>query len=127
MFGFVQIEMSLADPPGSSVVLAATDWVQGTLLGTLATIVAVIAVAAIGFLMLLGRVDLRRGATVLFGCFVLFGAPVIAKGLRGIISGSETVYATSESRMMKPLVIPPPPPQPKPNAVDPYAGAAIQR
>jgi type IV secretory pathway VirB2 component (pilin) len=127
MFGSVQIEMSLADPPASSVVLAATDWVQGTLLGTLATIIAVVAVAAIGFLMLLGRVDLRRGATVLFGCFVLFGAPMIAKGLRGIIGGSETVYATSEARMMKPLVIPPPPPQPKPNAVDPYAGAAIQR
>jgi type IV secretory pathway VirB2 component (pilin) len=127
MFGSVQIEMSLADPPGGSVVFAATDWVQGALLGTLATVIAVIAVAAIGFLMLSGRVDLRRGITVVMGCFVLFGAPMIAKGLRGIIGGSETVYATNEGRTMKPLVIPPPPPQPKPNAVDPYAGAAIQR
>jgi type IV secretory pathway VirB2 component (pilin) len=127
MFGPVQIDTSLIDPPTSSVVLAAAEWTQGTLLGTLATIIAVIAVAAIGLLMLSGRVDARRGITVMIGCFVLFGAPVIAKGLRGIIGGSETVYATSEARMMNPLVIPPPSPQPKPSAVDPYAGAAIQR
>jgi type IV secretory pathway VirB2 component (pilin) len=129
MFGFVQIEMSLADPPGSSVVLAATDWVQGALLGTLATIIAVIAVAAIGFLMLLGRVDARRGATVLMGCFVLFGAPVIAAGLRGMASGTEIEYADLEVPIKRPLVIPPPaslPPQ-NTNAFDPYAGAAVQR
>ena len=49
------------DPAGSSPLLAALNWVQGTLLGNLATTAAVIAVAVIGYLMLVGRFDWRRG------------------------------------------------------------------
>ncbi|WP_210755898.1 TrbC/VirB2 family protein, partial [Gordonia paraffinivorans] len=41
-----------ADPAGSSPILAALNWVQNTLLGNVATSAAVIAVAAVGFLML---------------------------------------------------------------------------
>jgi hypothetical protein len=41
-----------ADPAGSSPLLAALTWVQGTLLGNLATTAAVIAVAIIGYMML---------------------------------------------------------------------------
>jgi type IV secretion system protein VirB2 len=36
---------SLSDPSGSSVIVAAVGWIQGTLLGTVATTVAIIAVA----------------------------------------------------------------------------------
>lgn len=125
----VQIEPSLANPPGSSVLLAATDWAQGTLLGTLATIIAVIAVASIGWLMLSGRFELRRGVTVLVGCFVLFGAPVIARGLRGMAGEGGVEYAGDDGRMSRPPVFPAPvaPPKQNPNTFDPYAGAAVQR
>jgi hypothetical protein len=38
-----------ADPAGSGPIVAALGWMQGTLLGTVATAVAVMAVAAVGF------------------------------------------------------------------------------
>jgi type IV secretory pathway VirB2 component (pilin) len=47
----------------------------GHLLGNVATAVAVMAVAAVGFMMLTGRMNWRFGATVIIGCFILFGAP----------------------------------------------------
>jgi type IV secretion system protein VirB2 len=75
------------DPAGSSPLIAALDWVQGTLLGNLATAAAVIAVAAVGFLMLTGRMDWRRGLTVVIGCFVIFGAVSIVAGIRSLAGG----------------------------------------
>jgi type IV secretion system protein VirB2 len=76
-----------SDPAGSSPLIAALSWVQGTLLGNLATTAAVIAVAAVGFLMLTGRIDWRRGLTVVIGCFILFGAVSIVAGIRTLASG----------------------------------------
>jgi len=75
------------NPAGSSPLIAALDWVQGTLLGNLATAAAVIAVAAVGFLMLTGRMDWRRGLTVVIGCFVIFGAVSIVAGIRSLAGG----------------------------------------
>ena len=75
------------DPAGSSPLIAALMWVQDTLLGNLATAAAVIAVAAVGFLMLAGRIDWRRGLTVIVGCFVVFGAAAIVAGIRSLASG----------------------------------------
>ena len=49
------------DPQGSGVLLGAVTWLQGTLLGTVATVVAVIAVAMVGFGMLTGRINWRHG------------------------------------------------------------------
>lgn len=77
----------VGDPAGSSPIIAALDWVQGTLLGNLATTAAVIAVAAVGFLMLTGRIDWRRGLTVVIGCFILFGAVSIVAGIRSLATG----------------------------------------
>src|ERR1700742_4217945 len=76
-----------SDPAGSSALVAALDWVQGTLLGNLATSAAVIAVAVVGFLMLTGRMDWRRGLTVVVGCFVIFGAVSIVAGIRALAGG----------------------------------------
>ncbi len=70
------------DPQGSSPMVGALNWVQGTLLGNLATTAAVIAVAACGFMMLTGRMDWRRGLTVIIGCFIIFGAATIVAGIR---------------------------------------------
>lgn len=71
-----------ADPQGSGPVVSALAWLQGTLLGTIATTVAVMAVAAIGFMMLTGRMNWRFGATVIIGVFILFGATTIVAGIQ---------------------------------------------
>jgi type IV secretion system protein VirB2 len=77
-----QAQDSYSDPAGSSVLVSAVHWLQGTLLGTVATVVAVIAVASVGFLMLTGRINWRYGVTVILGCFILFGAASIVAGIR---------------------------------------------
>ena len=77
-----QAQVVAQDPAGSSPLVAALEWVQGTLLGNVATAAAVIAVAVVGFMMLTGRIDWRRGLTVVVGCFILFGAATIVGGIR---------------------------------------------
>lgn len=77
----------VADPAGSSPVLAALLWVQDTLLGRVATTAAVIAVALIGYMMLTGRFEWRRGLTILIGIFIIFGAVSIVAGIRSAAGG----------------------------------------
>jgi len=72
---------SYSDPQGSGVLVSAVNWLQGTLMGTVATVAAVIAVATVGFMMLTGRINWRYGLTVILGCFVLFGASSIVAGI----------------------------------------------
>lgn len=78
---------SFSDPAGAGPIVGALQWLQGTLLGTAATVVAVIAVAAVGFLMLAGRMNWRYGATVIVGCFILFGAASIVGGIQSTAGG----------------------------------------
>ena len=56
-------------------------------MGTVATVAAVIAIAACGFMMLTGRMNWRYGATVILGCFILFGAASIVAGIRQTAGG----------------------------------------
>jgi type IV secretion system protein VirB2 len=70
------------DPEGSGVLVNAVQWLEGTLLGTVATVIAVISVASVGFMMLTGRMNWRHGAVVILGCFILFGAASIVAGIR---------------------------------------------
>jgi type IV secretory pathway VirB2 component (pilin) len=65
------------DPAGSNPILSAVGWLQGTLL----------AVGATGLLMLTGRIDWKRGATVILGCFIVFGAAAIVAGIRSVAVG----------------------------------------
>jgi len=74
-------QSTYSDPQGSGVLVSAVGWLQGTLLGTVATVAAVIAVATVGFMMLTGRINWRYGATVILGCFILFGASSIVAGI----------------------------------------------
>lgn len=119
--------MTVSTGPGSSLV-AAAEWIQSAFLGTVATSLAVLAVSAVGMLMLNGRVNIRRGATVLMGCFILFGAATIARGIMGAASGSATDAGAPQIQPnpiippAAPLSVPPPPPPPE----DPYAGAAFR-
>ena len=71
-----------SDPRGSGPILAAVNWVQGPLLGNVATAVAVVAVAIVGFMMLTGRMNWRHAITVIVGCFILFGAAAIVAGIQ---------------------------------------------
>lgn len=107
---------------GGSAIHGAVLWIQSALLGSLATTVAVIAVAFVGFAMLAGRIDLRRGATIVIGCFILFGAPTIAAGL---MRANEFSGGPAEVPVV--LAAPPPPPTvvPPSTPYDPYAGAAV--
>ena len=82
---FAQAEV---DPAGSSVLVNAVLWLEGTLLGTFATVIAVIAVASVGFMMLTGRINWRHGAVVILGCFILFGAASIVAGIRAAAESS---------------------------------------
>lgn len=64
-----------------SPIASSVDWLEGLLLGSISQLVAVIAVACFGLLMMQGRIDWRRGVRIIVGCFILFGAPVIAAGI----------------------------------------------
>ena len=115
---------ALADPPGASVLVAAVSWLEGTLLGTVATTIAILAVSAVGFMMLAGRVNLRYGFTVILGCFILFGASTIVAGLQASLSGADGVPVPYAAEAPPPMVAPAPAPPP-PAYRDPYAGASV--
>lgn len=114
---------SLSDPGGSSALVGAVIWLQGTVLGTVATIVAILAVASVGLMMLTGRISVRRGATVVLGCFILFGASTIAAGIRSFAGGDGAEADAAEPPPPPPA--PPPLPPPPPAVNDPYAGASV--
>ncbi|MCW2404398.1 type IV secretion system protein VirB2 [Sphingobium sp. B1D7B] len=80
--GTTMAQDAFSDPAGSGVLVSAMQWLQGTLLGTIATVAAVIAVAVVGFMMLTGRINWRYGITVILGCFILFGAASIVAGIQ---------------------------------------------
>ena len=120
---------SLADPPGSSVLIAAVSWLQGTLLGTVATTAAIIAVACVGFMMLSGRLSVRPGAAAILGSFILFGASTIVAGIQASLSASVPVAVSDVLPAMPPsrdTSIPATAALAAPLADnDPYAGASV--
>lgn len=103
------------------MILRAVQWLEGTVLGTVATTVAVIAVATVGFLALSGRIDIRRALTVVLGCFILFGSSSIAAGLESLIRED----GTPPARVARAEVSPPAALPQRPAGYDPYAGAAV--
>jgi type IV secretory pathway VirB2 component (pilin) len=110
------------DMPATTNVFAAADqWLQGTLLGTVATTVAVIAVASVGFLLMSGRVDMRRAAQVILGCFILFGASSIAAGIMRVVGAGDAQAEVAPVSPPAPVYAAPAEAAP----YDPYAGAAV--
>ena len=79
---FIPTAAFAQDPQGAGPIVGALAWMQNTLLGSVATAVAVMAVAAVGFMMLTGRMNWRFGATVIIGLFILFGAGTIVAGIQ---------------------------------------------
>ena len=84
----------------------------------------VLAVSAIGFMMLAGRVNIRYGLTVILGSFILFGASTIVAGLLSSLSGADRVASSTAPEAPPPMVAPPAAPPPPANR-DPYAGASV--
>lgn len=116
---------SLFDRPAGAVLGSASEWTQGTLGGTLATALCVIAVAMLGLLLLAGRLHVRRGVEVVLGCFLLLGAGSLAALLQETADGTvETgrsgreVVVTPAQELREPL---------PPASYDPYAGASLRQ
>lgn len=125
MFGAMITQASpyLSDPIGMSPLLAALSWVEGALLGSIATAIAVVCVATVGLMMFSGRLDMRRGLVVVLGCFVLFGASKIVAGFPGAASPTPDVGALpADIPINATLPVEVPALQP-----DPYAGASVIR
>jgi type IV secretory pathway VirB2 component (pilin) len=110
-----------------NAISSALAWLQGAVLGTVATTVAVIVVASVGFLMLTGRIDVRRAAQIVFGCFIIFGASTIASGILGAVEVRGPDPNLASAAPPPPPQLPPPPAIPSVAATpyDPYAGAAL--
>jgi len=81
---------SLFDSPASPVLPAAVDWLTGTLLGTVAVTLCVLAVAFVGFVLMSGRMAIRDALRVALACFVLLGASSIAGGIRSVVDDAVT-------------------------------------
>jgi len=110
--------------PSDSSIVAAAKWLQAAMFGTIATSVAIVAVAALGFLMLQGQLPIRRSATSILGCCLLFAAPVLVTGLGTVVRD------LAANEMPVPQAIHPTPPLPlapdqNPPGYDPYAGASL--
>ena len=115
--------MTLSD--GSSLARAA-GWVEALVQGPVMTAAAVLAIAGVGFAMLGGRLSVRRGVTVVLGCFIAFGAPAIARGLMGMAQEQAPVaYVPPPIDASPPSLDPSAPAAPRVDA-DPYAGASVR-
>lgn len=74
--------------------------------------------------MLTGRLNLRRGASIVLGCFIVFGSPVIVSGIVQTTSPAAALYSTNKIRSAS---IEAYRPMSQPQQADPYAGAALRR
>lgn len=99
----------------------AAHWVADVMTGTVATIVATLAVAALGLAMLQGRLSVRDAARAVLGCFILFGAPYMARSLAGMAPSADIPAVVYSAPTPPPPVVPPTPQADR----DPYAGASV--
>ncbi len=107
-------------PAGSSNLAEATSWIAQLMTGSIGTSIAIIAVALTGFSMVQGRISGRSAARIVLGCFILFGAPTIARSFLG--SEAPARPATrAEVYTAPPGFVAPPSQQNN----DPYAGASV--
>jgi type IV secretory pathway VirB2 component (pilin) len=111
-------------PPANAVALA-MRWIESIVTGSLAMSVAVICVGAFGLMLMSGHVPRRRGAQLIIGCFIIFGASAIANGLSAMMfSRSEAPMAVLAAPSLSVRSVPPRTSPPLP-PFDPYAGAAV--
>lgn len=113
------LQTSYATYDGSAL-NGAVWWIAQAVTGSLGVTIAVIAISWTGLGMLQGWIDLRRAGRIVLGCFILFGAPMIARG----IIATATDERTRAAKPAPPAIVATPaaPPQ-----FDPYAGAALPK
>lgn len=117
--------MSAIESSNANAINSAVGWLQSALIGTVATIVAITAIASVGFLMLAGRIDVRRAAQVVFGCFIIFGAATIANGILSAISrGDNSPDLAQTASPPQPLPGPPATAHVNSTPYNPYASPA---
>lgn len=110
-------ELSTSPPLTTSL-----NAVAGSMLIDVVTPLCVMAVAFLGFAMLSGRFEARRGFRVVLGCFVLLGAPSLAAGLFSVaFSNQEVAVAQPVPQATQPS----PRQELEPADNDPYAGASL--
>lgn len=102
--------------------LNAVDWIVSLLTGALATTVATLAVASIGFMLLAGHIRIARTARIILGCFILVGAPIIASGLINAIGPAAEQKLAADAMARPPEFETPDEPD---GAYKPYPGAAV--
>jgi type IV secretory pathway VirB2 component (pilin) len=112
---------STAISPPSAGLASAIQWLADLLIGTLAVSLAIVAIAVAGLLMLQGRLGIRDGARTIAGCFIVFGAPIIAKGLW---ESARPQGSPIEIEAAPPFIAPEMPAKTNANP-DPYAGASV--
>ena len=121
MFGITGVLFIQSSDLNQSVIIIAALWLEHLLLGSVATAIAILAVAISGAMLFTGKAYVRRGMAMVLGCFLLFGAPVIAAGLCAMLTGVAGGPAAKAQS-----TAPSPPPAPvSANPFDPYAGAAV--
>lgn len=95
--------------------------VDAIIAGPLVLAICSIAIAALGLAMFAGKLDIRRGATAIVGCFIVLGASTIANGMMG----HPITAAVVAEPALAPLPQPQSPRRDDRKAEDPYAGASL--
>ncbi|MEO1920831.1 MAG: TrbC/VirB2 family protein [Sphingomonadaceae bacterium] len=113
---------SLLEPSRGSSLAASAQWIESVLLGEVAVLLAIIAVAVVGLMLLTGRLAARQAAKVAIGMAIVFGAPTIAGGLldaagEGTLPNSGNVKVETPESARGDL---------PPSDYNPYAGAALR-
>lgn len=101
------------------VLSEAIHWIVALLTGSLASSLAILAIAGVAYQALSGHIDLRRAGMAILGCFLVFGAAALA-GSDWQPSG----VARAHERDMDEVASAAPTPAELPSSYDPYAGAA---
>lgn len=83
LFVMPSVAFAQSTNQGGDPITSALLFMQSILLGPIATALAVMAVAGVGFMMLTGRMNWRYGATVIIGVFIIFGAPRLVATIAG--------------------------------------------
>jgi len=114
---------SLFEANGARPLGDAADWITGTMLGSVAVTLCVLAVAFVGFALVSGRMEIRGSIRVVLGCFTLLGAQTIASAFMTV---AEPQGRTIQFLPADPIAMDPRGDLPPAN-YDPYAGASLRR
>jgi type IV secretory pathway VirB2 component (pilin) len=104
---------------------AAARWIEATLLGDVATAIAVIAMAVLGLAFMSGKLPTRRAIHVIVGCFIIFGASTIAGGIVAVVGETDPSPEGQLPPALPPVYAAPVARPISSSPFDPYAGAAV--